>query len=305
VLVLVVQNTVQFDDLGVATSAVTFFRTIGSSFGAAIFGSLYTAFLNDRIGLALAASGASPSAAESPQTLHALPPEVAAPIIDAYADSLGRVFLCAAPVALVGFLIALFLKQVPVQQRDAVSAASLGEGFAMPSGDSSEQILEITVARMVRNVPELRLRHLAGQSGGEVDVAQLWALLEIYRQSRVFGSARLTAVADGLRIPAEVLESTFDETVRNGYALRTGDQLWLTRQGVRQVDAVSKIIVALLVQKLSQSPNFEAAPNHTQVEAALERIARRILGQRDFDDHIAELAESPPPEIPANAVSAK
>ncbi len=48
VLILVVQNTVDFTDLGVATSGVTFFRAIGSSFGAAIFGSLFTNFLGDR-----------------------------------------------------------------------------------------------------------------------------------------------------------------------------------------------------------------------------------------------------------------
>ena len=45
VLILIVQNTSSFADLGVATSGVTFFRTIGSSFGAAIFGSLFTNFL--------------------------------------------------------------------------------------------------------------------------------------------------------------------------------------------------------------------------------------------------------------------
>ena len=50
VLVLIVQNTVSFSDLGVATSGVTFFRTIGSSFGAAIFGSLFTNFLTDGSG---------------------------------------------------------------------------------------------------------------------------------------------------------------------------------------------------------------------------------------------------------------
>ena len=60
VLVLVVQNTSSFADLGVATSGVTFFRTIGSSFGAAIFGSLFANFLADRIGPALVASGAPP-----------------------------------------------------------------------------------------------------------------------------------------------------------------------------------------------------------------------------------------------------
>ncbi len=58
VLVLVVQNTADFADLGVATSGVTFFRTIGSSFGAAIFGSLFANFLSSRIGQAVADSGA-------------------------------------------------------------------------------------------------------------------------------------------------------------------------------------------------------------------------------------------------------
>src|SRR3954454_15816184 len=113
VLILIVQNTSSFADLGVATSGVTFFRTIGSSFGAAIFGSLFANFLSGRIGPAFAAGGApppaaqSPAAAQSPQVLHRLPHEVAAPIVDAYADSLGMVFLCAAPVALVGFIVAL------------------------------------------------------------------------------------------------------------------------------------------------------------------------------------------------------
>src|SRR5271168_3573818 len=104
VLVLIVQNTSSFADLGVATSGVTFFRTIGSSFGAAIFGSLFANFLAGRIGPALAAGGAPARAAQSPQALHALSPQMAAPIIDAYSDSLGRVFLCAAPVAVVGFV---------------------------------------------------------------------------------------------------------------------------------------------------------------------------------------------------------
>lgn len=58
VLILVVQNTVDFTDLGVATSGVTFFRAIGSSFGAAIFGSLFANFLGDRLPSAMAGSGA-------------------------------------------------------------------------------------------------------------------------------------------------------------------------------------------------------------------------------------------------------
>src|SRR5690242_17233038 len=106
VLILIVQNTVDFADLGVATSGVTFFRTIGSSFGAAIFGSLFANFLESRVGTALAQSGAPPAAAQSPEALHTLPHEAAAPIVAAYADALDQVFLYAAPVAVVGFVLA-------------------------------------------------------------------------------------------------------------------------------------------------------------------------------------------------------
>jgi EmrB/QacA subfamily drug resistance transporter len=288
VLVLTVQNTSSFEDLGVATSGVTFFRTIGSSFGAAIFGSLFANFLAGRIGPALAAGGAPPAAAESPRELRLLPPEMATPIIEAYADSLGTVFLCAVPVAFVGFIVSLFLKEVPLREMDAVSAGDLGEGFGMPSGDSAESILETAVGRMFRDSPEIRLRHIAGQDGCHLDVASLWGLLQIYRQSQVFGSARLTEMGERLRVPFEVLAPTFDKLVDGGYALRTGDQMWLTQAGRQQVDAASSAIVGRIMDKLDQSPSFEGRADRAQVEAAIERIAHRMLMQRDWDDEKLE-----------------
>jgi EmrB/QacA subfamily drug resistance transporter len=288
VLVLTVQNTSRFEDLGVATSGVTFFRTIGSSFGAAIFGSLFANFLAGRIAPALAAGGAPPVAAESPKALHELPAQVAAPIVDAYADSLGQVFLCAVPVAVVGFVVSLFLKEVPLRDMDAVSASDLGEGFGMPNADSPERILETAVGRMFRDSPEIRLRHIAGRYGCDMDVAGLWALLQIYRQNQVFGSARLSEIGDRLRMPCEVLEPTFDKLAADGYALRTGDQMWLTQSGVRQVDAASSAIVGRIVEKLAQSPTFEGRPDREEVEAALERIAHRMLVQPNWDDEKLE-----------------
>jgi EmrB/QacA subfamily drug resistance transporter len=290
VLILIVQNTSSFEDLGVATSGVTFFRTIGSSFGAAIFGSLFANFLNDRIGPALAASGAPPQAAQSPQALHELPPDLAAPIVNVYADSLGLVFLCAAPVALVGFIVALMLKEVPLREMETAGAVDLGEGFGMPSTESPEKLLETAIGRLMRNSPDVRLRTIAGRPGCELDVAGLWALLQIYRHNQAFGRARLTEIADRLRIPCEVLEPTFDRLVETGYALRTGDLLWLTQAGIRQVDAASAALVGRIVDKLAKSTTFEGRPDRSQVEAALERIAHRMLVQRDWDDDRAELA---------------
>jgi hypothetical protein len=290
VLILIVQNTANFADLGVATSGVTFFRTIGSSFGAAIFGSLFTNFLQDRIGPALADSGAPPAAAQSPQVLHQLPHDVAAPIVNAYADSLGMVFLCAAPVALVGFIVALLLKEVPLREMDAVNAVDLGEGFGMPSTDSADKVLEIAIGRMMRQSPEIRLRNICERPGCDLDVARLWALIQIYRNNQVFGSARLTEIADRLRVPCEVLEPTFDRLVETGYALRTGDLLWLTQSGAKQVDAVSSALINRIIEKLASSPTFEGRPDRIQVEAALERIAHRVLVQRDWDAERTELA---------------
>ena len=290
VLILIVQNTSSFADLGVATSGVTFFRTIGSSFGAAIFGSLFANFLNSRIGTALAAGGAPPAAAQSPQVLHTLPHDVAAPIVNAYADSLGMVFLCAAPVALVGFIVALLLKEVPLREMDAVNAVDLGEGFGMPGSETPDKVLEIAIGRMMRNSPEIRLRNICEKPGCGLDVARLWALIQIYRNNQVFGSARLTDIADRLRVPCEVLEPTFGRLVDTGYALRTGDLLWLTQAGAKQVDAVSSALINQIIEKLASSPTFEGRPDRVQVEAALERIAHRVLVQRDWDDERKELA---------------
>ncbi|HZQ33929.1 MAG TPA: MDR family MFS transporter [Mycobacterium sp.] len=283
VLILIVQNTSDFADLGVATSGVTFFRTIGSSFGAAIFGSLFTNFLNSRIGHAVAVTGAPPAAAQSPKVLHELPHGVGTPIVGAYAQSLDLVFLCAAPVAVIGFVLALLLKEVPL--RDARAAGlDIGEGFAMPNSESPEKLLETAIGRMMRHSPAVRLRALCARVGCELDVAATWALLQIFRHAQVFGSARLTDIAERLRIPQEVLEPTFDRLVDTGYALRTDDSLWLTQAGRRQVDVLSSAMVEYWVDKLDRSPTFEGRPDRVEVQAALERIAHRILAQRDWGD---------------------
>jgi MFS family permease len=284
VLILVVQNTSSFSDLGVATSGVTFFRTIGSSFGAAIFGSLFANFLTSRIPGALAASGAPVRAADSPQALHALSPEMAAPIVDAYADSLGTVFLCGVPVAIVGFVVSLFLKEVRLREIETVSASDLGEGFGMPSTESPEQILEVAIGRIFRDSPEIRLRSLAQLPGCHLDVTQMWALLQIYRQNQVFGTATLSDIAERLRVPYEVIEPTFDRLIRDGFVLGTAGKLWLTQAGARHVEAMSTAIVSRIVDKLAQSATIPGPLDRAAVEAAVERIAHRMLLQRDWTD---------------------
>jgi EmrB/QacA subfamily drug resistance transporter len=292
VLILIVQNTSDFADLGVATSGVTFFRTIGSSFGAAIFGSLFTNFLAHRIGPALRVGGAPPGAAKSPKALHALPPEMAAPVVHAYAEALGLVFLSAAPVAAAAFILALFLKQVPLVGVNPVGL-DLGDGFAMPADESPDELLETTIGRMMRDAqgePGMRLRSIAMRPDCELDVSRLWALVQIHRYAQALGSARLTDIANYYRVPYEVLEPCFDRLVATGYALRSADHLWLTQSGARQVDYLSTLILTWIVDKLARSPSFARRPDRGQVEAAIERIARKVLVQPEWDEDRSALA---------------
>jgi hypothetical protein len=201
------------------------------------------------------------------------------------------VFLCAAPVAAVAFVVALLLKEVPLRDAEAVGL-DLGEGFGMPASESPEKLLEIAIGRITRHAPGTGLRALAARPGCELDVARMWALLQIDRYAQVFGSARLTDIAKRLRIPSEVLEPTFARLVETGYALRTGDQLWLTQTGARQVDVLSSLIVEWLTDRLEQSQAFDGRPDRQQVEAALERIAHRMLAQRDWDDGPSQLVSA-------------
>lgn len=283
VLVLIVQNTSNFEDLGVATSGVTFFRTIGSSFGAAIFGSLFVNFLDRRIGPALAASGAPPDAVSSPGALHRQPHEVAAPIVAAYADSLTEVFLWAAPVAVVGFVLALFLREVPLRDIHD-STVDLGDAFGMPTSETPDQMLENAIARMLRGETGMRLRSIAMRPDCRLDVAGLWGVLRINRYTQMYGTARLTDMADYHRIPFEVLEPTFSRLAAGGYARSDGEQLWLTPAGAQQVGYVHSLLVAWLVDKLARSPGFEGRPDRRAVQAALERVAHRVLAQRDWHE---------------------
>ncbi len=118
VIVLAVQNSVDQRDLGTATSAVNFFRSIGGTFGTAAAGAIFTASL--RSGLErLAATGPALDAAtlaNSPQAIRRLPPSVAEGVIDALASGVHAVFLAALPIAVLGFLLAWLLREIPLRE---------------------------------------------------------------------------------------------------------------------------------------------------------------------------------------------
>lgn len=289
VLILIVQNTACFQDLGVATSGVTFFRLIGGAFGAAIFGALFANFLERRIGSALVSSGVPAAALHSPTALHHLPQSVATLVVRAYAGSLAQVFLCAAFVALVGFVFALFLRESPLGEIHD-SPSCLGDGFAVPRIKSPQDVLEIAVGHLLDDGPKMQLDDFAKQPGSELDVAGLWAVLRIYQYERFFETARLTDIATHLHVPRQVLEPVFDRLVQTGYARREGDQLSLSPDGLRQIDSLTTLIKRWLVDHLTLPAGFTEQSDQAEFDAALQRIADGMLLQRDWYADLDELA---------------
>jgi EmrB/QacA subfamily drug resistance transporter len=125
VLVLIVQNAVPYPELGVATSGATFFRSIGGSFGTAIFGAIFSNVLTGNLvrhlGSARLPRGLS-SSEVTPAILDKLPHAVHHSIAAAYAESIQTVFTIAIPIAAVAFIAAWLIPQIEL--RRGVGAAS-------------------------------------------------------------------------------------------------------------------------------------------------------------------------------------
>uniref|UniRef100_A0AAU2VSP6 MFS transporter n=1 Tax=Streptomyces sp. NBC_00008 TaxID=2903610 RepID=A0AAU2VSP6_9ACTN len=115
ITMLVAQNSVELKDMGVASSATTLFRTLGSSFGVAIMGALFTGRVQDE----MAARGGGGATAHSAQLDAASLAKLPVPVREAYefAVSSGThiAFLVGASVGVVALVAALFVKEVPLR----------------------------------------------------------------------------------------------------------------------------------------------------------------------------------------------
>jgi len=131
-IVIALQNAVEFKDMGVATSSNTFFRSLGSVFGTAIFGTILT----NRLGHYLLGAGFNESDVAKIQSntaaIGALPAEGRMTALNAFVDSFHVVFLVAAPVVAVGLLFALALRETPLRTNaDYATARNDAAGEAL------------------------------------------------------------------------------------------------------------------------------------------------------------------------------
>jgi EmrB/QacA subfamily drug resistance transporter len=282
VLVIAVQNSADYADLGAATSGATFFRSIGGSFGVAIFGSVFSARLATGLAGALAGvtlpAGFSAAAVQGNPTLLArLPAALRASVRHAYSSASDRVFLYAVPVALAAFVLSWFLREVPL--RGTAGAADLGEGIGAGSAErSSLEELERALLRLADT--DLRNRgydRLADLCGLELPGGSCWVLARLAKLGTVAGPD----LARQAGVTVEVGRPYVDRLVAAGLVTRSDGTLSLTEAGHAAADRV----FAARRQGLAQMLAGWSPEEHADLAHLLDRLARDLLGE-DADRHL-------------------
>ncbi|WP_318210986.1 MFS transporter [Streptomyces sp. SJL17-1] len=236
VLVLVVQNAVPYEDLGVATSGATFFRSIGASFGVAVFGTIFTNRLTHKLDDVFTAAGPEvppgigpEQVAADPRTVAELPADLRPSVLHAYATSITDVFLYAAPVVLVAFVVAWFLKEDKL--RASVTAPDTSQTLASnpverSSYDECARALSVLGSREGRRAI---YEKITARAGLDLLPAASWLLLRIRRH----GTVEPARLAEHVPVPLRVITEASRQVEERHLVTREGLQLVLTEEGVQ------------------------------------------------------------------------
>ncbi len=290
VLVIAVQNSADYADLGAATSGNTFFRTIGGAFGVAICGSIFSNQLRTQLTAALAGvrlpPGFHPAAAQSnPALLRMLPATIRPAVLAAYAHSVDRIFLYTAPVAAVAFVLSWFLKEVPL--RKTAGATDIGEGFgAAPCERTSLQEIERALLRLADG--DMRRRgyeRIAQLAGLDLPAGSCWVLARLAKSG---GAAAATDLAREARVSIERGRPYVDRLVADGLIERADGVLRLTPAGTAAADRIFAARRDGLARLLADwSPE-----QHADLARMLDRLSLALLGD-DADRRLITAAPRP------------
>ena len=275
VLVLAVQNAVDYAVLGAATSGVTLARGIGGSFGAAIFGTIFSsrlrAGLHDAISGPLGAQVAGGARLTGSQ-LARLPAAARLAYESAYVHALRPVFLVAAGVGAVGFLLSLRLRERPLRAT-ASTSQGLEDALAAPASPSSLAELDRQLAVLVSDEARLAFHeHVAARAGVDLSPGAIWALArfdsygidgtrEMAREQGI-EEERIAVVQRELRDRGLVAE-------RDGSAALTTDGVSIAQQ---VISARHDELCGLLAD-----PDTERVP---EVQQLLEQLCVELAGQQ-------------------------
>lgn len=186
VLIIAVQNAVDYRELGVATSNAILFRFIGGALGTAFLGAILAKHLHAHVQRLMPDTGALELL--SPQVLAGLSPAVRDAYIEAFVTSLSTVFLVAAVIAFFGLLVTLLLPERPLRETIAAAAEAdiggeIAQTFAMPTDTGSrEQLLRGLAVLADRDVRRAFIMSIVTRAGVDLSPTAAWLLVHIERE---------------------------------------------------------------------------------------------------------------------------
>ncbi|MGW5020345.1 DHA2 family efflux MFS transporter permease subunit [Streptomyces cacaoi] len=276
VLVLVAQNAVRYADLGVATSGVTFFRSIGASVGVAVFGAVFASRLGGKLadalrGQPLPAGVSADSLKHNPQSVSRLPAGARRRVLGAYSESITDVFLFAAPLAFVAFVLTWFFVQQRL--RRSVQVPDEAETLApCPVERSSADEAARALSRL--NTLEGRrdlYERITERAGMDLRPAASWMLLRVHHD----GPVEPALIPDDGTIPRRVVADAARQLEERGLAEREGLQLVATARGAEAARALSDARQELLAEELGDWWGPDRPTDLTQLVRQLnEEIGR-------------------------------
>ena len=141
VLVIIVQNAVPHSELGVATSGATFFRSIGGSFGTAIFGAIFANVLVGNLASHLHGLSLPPGFNTediTPEVLRRLPELVHHGLVVAYSQTIQTVFEVSVPICALAFLASFLIPQLELRKWPEASAQAGSNGSTPPTSEPAD-----------------------------------------------------------------------------------------------------------------------------------------------------------------------
>ena len=286
VLVIAVQNAVDYADLGAGTSGATFFRSIGGSFGTAVFGAIFNHVLPGNLVSALHGLRLPPgiglTGGASPAALDALPAAVHTAFVSGYAASIRTVFLAAAPVGAVAFMLTWTLKELPLRRTSrAVDQADRLAPTARPTVRTSDEEMRRAVSSLLGRERRREIySELVAASGVAVSPRAGWLLLRLGEHS---GEPR-AQLARSLSISVQQLSSRMTELVQAGYVMpaepepAAADQLTESGQAAyARIFAASQDLIARMLD--GWQPDL-----HPRLRELLREITHELAASSERPD---------------------
>ncbi|MGC5258764.1 DHA2 family efflux MFS transporter permease subunit [Gordonia sp. DT218] len=274
VLVLAVQNAVEYRDLGTGTSGATFFRTIGASVGVAVFGAVFNSQLDSHLTSGPPPGARGPCSAEvleaSSLSLPSCPPDVQSWFLGGFTDAFQVVFLVAIPVGIIAFALAWLLPEVEL--RKVTRTPDPGESFGIPTERTSLEELRLQVWRTLAREDRLHIWELVVETAdSSLSRGEAWMVSRVAEET----SRDMYAMASVSETPFSSVEETARSLARRGMVTIDRDLVSITPEGSAEADR-------LLEAQREQLRTFVAdypGSNDADVDQMLDEIARRLHGE--------------------------